>query len=274
MKQPAINRDAVLARHHVCVAGDGERILMFAHGFGCDQTMWRLVAPAFLATHRVVLFDYVGAGKSDLSAYDSCRYASLDGYALDVVEICDALQAKDVCLVGHSVSGMIGMLAAIERPDLFSSLVMVAPSPCYINDPTANYIGGFESQDLTGLLNLMDNNGLSWASFLATTAMQNPERPELTQMLEKSFCATDPDVVRQFAEVTFFSDHRAYLQRCTTRALIMQCTNDSIAPVEVGDYMHERLAGSTLRRLQATGHCPHVSHPEETISVIRDYLAS
>jgi sigma-B regulation protein RsbQ len=263
----------ILRRNNVNISGRGERPMMFAHGFGCDQHMWRLVAPAFRDSHRLVLFDYVGSGHSDKQAYDDRRYATLHGYAQDVVEICDALDLRDVIFVGHSVSGMIGMLAAIARPECISQLLMVAPSPCYINDPANGYRGGFERGDLMGLLQLMDANGLAWAGFLASMAMANPERPELAMEMEQSFCATDPTIARRFAEATFFSDHRADLARCATPTLVLQCTDDAIAPLGVGDYMQAQLPQGTLVHLPASGHCPHVSHPELTIPALQAYLA-
>ena len=265
-------REDVLSRNNVVVSGRGSRPMLFAHGFGCDQNMWRYVAPAFENDHKVVLFDYVGSGKSDLRAYDPQRYSSLNGYADDVLEICEALDLREVVFVGHSVSCIIGVLAALREPDRFAHLVLIGPSPCYINDPS--YTGGFERADLEGLIELMDKNFIGWASFLAPVVMKNDDRPELTRELETSFCSTDPNMARRFAEVTFFSDNRDDLSKVRVPALVMQCSEDAIAPRAVGEYVHERLAGSTLRLMRATGHCPHMSHPDETIEVIRDYLGS
>ncbi len=245
--------------------------MLFAHGFGCDQTMWRFVAPAFEATHRVALFDHVGCGGADLTAYDVRRHGSLDGYAEDVLAVCEALDLREVIYVGHSVSAMIGLLASIREPARFSRLVLIGPSPRYLNDPPA-YQGGFERRDLEGLLDLMDSNHVGWANFLAPLVMGNGDRPELTQELQASFCATDPFVARRFAEVTFLGDNRADLAKVTRPSLIVQCTRDAIAPREVGAYMHGALRDSTLRELDASGHCPHMSHPAETIDVIRAYL--
>lgn len=244
--------------------------MVFAHGFGCDQNMWRFVAPAFEAHYEVVLFDYVGSGHSDLGYYDPERYATLEGYARDVIEVLDALGLKNVIFVGHSVSSMIGMLAAAERPELFSDLVLVGPSPCYIND--AEYIGGFERKDIEGLLQMMEKNYIGWASFLAPVVMKNAERPELSSELEESFCSTDPVIARRFAEATFLSDNRSDLRRVKTPALIMQCSEDMIAPECVGEYLHQHLENSNYRLLKATGHCPQMSHPEETIATIERYL--
>jgi sigma-B regulation protein RsbQ len=245
--------------------------MLFAHGFGCDQTLWRFVAPAFEAEHRVITFDYVGAGESDRSAYDAERYASLDGYADDVLRICRALDLRDVVLVAHSVSAMIAILAAIAEPDRFSDLVLVTPSPRYLDDPPA-YRGGFAPADIEGLLEMMDVNAMGWAAFLAPIVMGTPDRPELTGDLEATFCSIDPAMARQFAQVTFLGDNRADLERLTTPSLIVQCTNDAVAPMEVGTYLHEHLRDSELRLIEATGHCPHVSHPNETVATIQSYL--
>jgi sigma-B regulation protein RsbQ len=261
----------ILRRNNVRISGKGEQPLMFAHGFGCDQNMWRFVAPAFADDYKIVLFDYVGSGKSDLSAYSAGRYGALDGYARDVLEICDALALEDVIFVGHSVSSMIGVLAAIARPGLFKSLIQIVPSPCYINHPP-DYTGGFDRADIAGLLDMMDKNYMGWASFLAPVIMKNAERPELGRELEESFCSTDPTIARRFAEATFYSDNRADLANLKTPSLIIQVTDDAIAPVSVGEFMHANLPQSTLHLMEASGHCPHMSHPRETIKIIKDYL--
>ncbi len=245
--------------------------MVFAHGFGCDQTLWRFVAPAFESDHRVVTFDYVGAGASDRSAYDPARYASLDGYADDILRICAALDLRDVILVGHSVSTMIAVLASIVAPERFTDLVLITPSPRYLDDPPT-YKGGFAAADIDGLLAMMDVNATGWASFLAPVVMGNPDRPDLAEGLEATFCSIDPVMARQFADVTFRSDNRADLAKVTTPSLIVQCTHDVVAPPEVGAYLHQHLAGSVIRDIEATGHCPHVSHPAETIRIIRHYL--
>ena len=262
----------IVSRNNVKVFGQGTQPMVFAHGFGCDQNMWRLVAPAFADDYRVVLFDYVGSGRSDLAAYDAGRYASLDGYAQDVLEVCHALDLSNVILVGHSVSSMIGVLAANREPALFDRLVLVGPSPRYINEPP-DYVGGFERADILGLLETMDKNYIGWANFLGPAIMKNADRPELAAELTESFCSTDPTIARRFAEATFFADNRADLAALRVPSLIMQCSDDIIAPREVGDYLHRNLPGSTLRVLRAAGHCPHMSDPAETIEVIRDYLA-
>ena len=263
----------ILFRNNVKVFGKGTQPLMFAHGFGCDQNMWRLVTPAFEQDYRIILFDYVGSGKSDLQAYSAERYGDLNGYARDVLDICAELELIRVVFVGHSVSGVVGMLASIREPERFDRLILVGPSPCYINDPPA-YVGGFERADIEGLLDVMEKNYIGWANFLAPVVMKNQERPELTRELEESFCSTDPRIARRFAEATFFSDNRSDVPRVTIPSLIMQCSEDAIAPLGVGDYLHRHLPQSTLRVMKATGHCPHMSHPDETIQIIKEYLTA
>ena len=265
-----LDREAIRKRNNVTMSGRGQKVMLFAHGFGCDQAMWRYVAPAFEDDYKVVLFDYVGCGKSDWSAYDDHRYSSLQGYAQDVLDVIRAFDLNDVTFVGHSVSSMIGLLAANEAPERFERLVMIGPSPCYTNE--AGYVGGFEKKDLEGLLDLMEKNYIGWASFLAPVVMKNPERPDLIEELQSSFCATDPRVTRCFARATFLSDNRADLARFRIPTLILQCSEDAVAPDAVGQYLHKALAGSTFRQMAATGHCPHMSHPEETIRVIKEYL--
>ena len=261
----------VMARNNVTVAGrpDGQP-MVFAHGFGCDQGMWRFVAPAFAEDHRTVLFDLVGMGGSDLSAYDPQRYGTLHGYALDLLELCEELDLREVVFVGHSVSAMIGVLAAIAEPERFSSLVLVGPSPCYLDDD--GYTGGFTRADIDELLDSLDSNYLGWSSAMAPVIMGVPERPELGQELVNSFCRTDPDIARDFARVTFLSDNREDLARARTPALILQCRDDVIAPEAVGEYVHQQLADSQLVLLEATGHCPNLSAPAETVAAIRTFL--
>ncbi|WP_434385982.1 alpha/beta fold hydrolase [Melittangium boletus] len=263
----------ILVRNNVTLRGRGTRPMLFAHGFGCDQNMWRLLAPSFEADYRLVLFDYVGSGRSDLRAYNAERYASLQGYAQDILDICGALALRDVILVGHSVSAMIGLLAAIQAPHLFHRVILVSPSPRYLNDGP-DYPGGFERKDLEELLATMDRNYIGWANVLAPLVMRNPERPELTQELSESFCSTDPVIARRFAEVTFFSDNRRDLASMTVPSLILQCSEDLLAPVAVGEYTHRHLRGSTLEVMRARGHCPHMSEPEETRALIQRYLCA
>ena len=264
--------ETIRKRNNVNFRGRGQKVMLLAHGFGCDQAMWRYVTPAFEDEYKVVLFDYVGCGKSDWSAYDANRYATLEGYARDVLEIIEAFDLRDVTFVGHSVSSMIGMLAAIEAPDRFERLVMIGPSPCYVND--AGYVGGFERKDIEGLLELMEKNFIGWSQFLAPVVMKNAERPELAGELQESFCATDPRMTRQFARATFLSDNRADLGKLRIPALILQCSDDSVAPETVGRYLAAALKGSTLKQMAATGHCPHMSHPQETIRLMKEYLAA
>jgi sigma-B regulation protein RsbQ len=261
----------VLARNNVRVFGNDTQPMLFAHGFGCDQNMWRFVAPAFADDYKIVLFDYVGSGRSDLAAYDATRYASLDGYAQDVLDVCHALDLKDVIFVGHSVSSIVGVLAANREPERFARLVLIGPSPRYVND-APDYVGGFERSDIEGLLETMDKNYVGWANFLAPAIMKNPDRPELGAELTESFCSTDPIIARRFAEATFFADNRADLSRVRVPSLVLQCADDIIAPTSVGEYVHRETPGSTLRMMKATGHCPHMSAPEETIALIREYL--
>jgi sigma-B regulation protein RsbQ len=264
--------DDVLRRHAVRITGNPDgRPMLFAHGFGCDQTLWRFVAPAFEDDFRVITFDFVGAGASDRTAYDPARYASLHGYTDDVVAIRRALELEDGVLVGHSVSATIAILAAIAEPDAWRELVLVAPSPRYLDDPP-DYRGGFSRADIDGLLAMMDVNAIGWASFLAPIVMGNPDRPALATDLESTFCSIDPVMARQFAEVTFLADNRLDLAKVRTPSLILQCAHDAVAPMEVGTYMRDHLPHSTLHVLDATGHCPHVSHPRDTVGAIREYL--
>jgi sigma-B regulation protein RsbQ len=260
----------ILLRNNVRVFGRGHQPMMFAHGFGCDQNMWRLVAPAYEESHRIVLFDHVGAGQSDLSAYDRRKYGSLDGYAADVLEICRELDLTDVIFVGHSVSAMIGVLAAKQEPGRFNALVLVGPSPRYLDD--ADYTGGFSRQDIEGLLNSLDSNYLGWSSTMAPVIMGNPARPGLAEELTNSFCRTDPDIAAHFARVTFLSDNRQDLAGIDIPTLILQCADDVIAPTAVGEYVHRQMPGSQLVMMAATGHCPNLSAPDETVAAISRFL--
>jgi sigma-B regulation protein RsbQ len=260
-----------LARNNVTVSGNpAGQPMLFSHGFGCDQHMWRHVAPAFEATHRIVLFDHVGFGDSDESAWSPERYATLQGYAGDVLEICAALDLQDVIFVGHSVSSMIGVLAAIAEPQRFARLVLVAPSPRYIDDD--GYVGGFTVEDVSGLLESLESNYLGWSSAMAPVIMGNPDRPELGAELTASFCRSDPEIARQFARVTFLSDNRHDLERVKTQTLVLQCTNDAIAPVTVGEFVRDALPNATYVLLDATGHCPNLSAPEATTEAIAAFV--
>ncbi|TLV03509.1 alpha/beta fold hydrolase [Dyadobacter luticola] len=261
----------IFKRNNVNIFGTGSKTMLFAHGFGCGQQMWRNIWPAFQDEYRIVLFDYVGSGNSDANAYNPERYRNLNGYAEDVLEICEALNLKDAIFVGHSVSSIVGMLASIKEPAYFDKLVLVGPSPRYINNP--EYVGGFERADIEELLDTMDKNYIGWANFLAPAIMQNPDQPELAAELTESFCSTDPVIARQFAEATFLSDNRQDLAYVNHPCLILQCSDDMIAPLPVGEYLHSNLTNSSLVVMQATGHCPHLSAPQETVAYIRQFLA-
>jgi sigma-B regulation protein RsbQ len=260
-----------IQRNNVHVIGHGPRTLMFAHGYGCDQNMWRAVTPAFEQDFTVVLFDYVGAGQSDPTAFHRTRYSTLNGYASDVQEIIRELGLSQVTFVGHSVSSMIGALAAIESPELFENLVMIGPSPCYVND--GEYVGGFERADILDLLEMLDNNHSGWSAMMAPVIMGNPDRPELAGELEASFCRTNPIFAQHFARVTFLSDNRDDLPNLRTRTLILQCEHDPIAPGSVGQYVHQCLENSQLVMMDAAGHCPHLSAPSEVTRAMRQFLS-
>lgn len=261
---------SIVRRNNVRMTGSGAHTLIFSHGFGCDQNMWRLVTPAFEPDYRVVLFDHVGAGKSDISHYNRAKYNSLQGYAEDVIEIIDDVVVGPVTFIGHSVSAIIGALAAIQCPEKFRRLVMVGPSPCYVNHD--GYAGGFSRADIEGLLDLLENNHLGWSSTMAPVIMGNAEKPELTEELKESFCRSDPEIMKQFARVTFLSDNRNDLPLVNTPTLILQCSRDVIAPHQVGQFVHRHVPRSHLVTLRATGHCPHLSAPEETTAAIKTYF--
>jgi sigma-B regulation protein RsbQ len=259
-----------IQRNNVKISGSGPRVVMFAHGYGCDQKMWRAVAPGFEKDYTVILFDYVGSGQSDPAAFSRTHYSTLHGYASDVIEIIDELNLGNVNFIGHSVSSMIGALAAIERPELFESLVMIGPSPSYINEGT--YVGGFERSDIEDLLEMLDNNHSGWSAMMAPIIMGNPDRPELASELEASFCKTDPIHAQHFARVTFLSDNRADLPKLRSRTLILQCSKDAIAPVSVGEYVQKCIPKSQLILMEATGHCPHLSSPGIVTEAIQKFL--
>lgn len=264
----------VLKRNNVDVLGDQGPVLLYAHGFGCHRDMWNAVLPAFAQTHRQVIFDYVGSGNADRSAFDPRRYADLRGYAQDVLEICDALGLADgVTFVGHSVSCSIGLLASIERPALFDRLILVGPSPCFLNDPPG-YLGGFEREDLEGLLTLLDQNYMGWAQYLAPVVAGASGGEPVAGTLNESFCSTDPAVARVFARATFFADNRADLPRVSRPTLLLQHRKDTLAPLGVGEYLHAHLRDSTLQVLDVEGHCAHLSNPALVVDAMRDYLAA
>lgn len=260
----------VMARNNVHVSGRGDRAMVFAHGFGCDQNMWRFVAPEFESNFKVVLFDHVGAGGSDLSAYDKAKYSTLDGYAADLVEIGNALRLNDAVFVGHSVSSMIGLLASLQAPDLFGRMVLVGPSPRYIDD--GDYVGGFSEKQIAELLDFLEDNHMGWSTAMAPAIMGNPDRPELGEELTNSFCRTDPEIAKAFARVTFTSDNRGDLAKVKVPTLILQCSEDIIASEAVGKFVRSRIPRSEIVFLKATGHCPNLSGPAEVVSAIRSYV--
>ena len=261
----------VAKRNNVVIKGKGSQVIMFVHGFGCDQNMWRYVVPAFEENYKIVLLDLVGAGGSDLSAFIPHKYEKLEGYADDIIEIATALQLHDIIFVGHSVSALIGVIASLKSAELFKSLILVAPSPSYIND--GDYVGGFSKPQIEELLESLDNNHLGWSMAMAPVIMGNPDRKELGEELANSFCRTDPAIAKHFARTTFLSDKRELLSSVKIPSLILQCSNDVIAPQSVGMYMHEKLTGSKLVIMRATGHCPNLSAPEETIDAIKIFLS-
>ncbi|MEV5919896.1 alpha/beta hydrolase [Streptomyces pseudogriseolus] len=264
---------SILRRNNVRVTGATTgRPVVLVHGFGCDQNMWRLVEPLLAEDHPLVLFDYVGAGRSDLSAWQEDRYSSLDGYARDLVEVCEELDLRDAVVVGHSVSAMTGVLAAAAAPGRIGALVMVCPSPRYIDED--DYRGGFSAEDIDELLESLESNYLGWSAAMAPVIMGNPDRPELGEELTNNFCATDPDIARVFARTTFLSDSRKDLETVSVPTLILECEQDVIAPREVGAYVHAAVKGSELVTLDAVGHCPQLSAPEATASAIRSFLSS
>jgi sigma-B regulation protein RsbQ len=262
---------SALKRNNVKIQGNGDTAIMFAHGFGCDQNMWRHVTPAFEGRYKIVQFDNVGAGQSDLSAYSYSKYESLQGYADDIIEIARELGLKDAIFVGHSVSAMVGVMASSQAPELFKALVLVAPSPCYIDDGA--YVGGFTKDQIEELLQSLDANHLGWSGAMAPVIMGNPDRTELGEELTNSFCRTDPGIAKHFARTTFMTDSRNILGASHLPSLILQCSDDVIAPLAVGEYLHRNLPRSTLVVMKATGHCPNLSAPEETIAEIAKFLS-
>ncbi|MEY3881165.1 MAG: hypothetical protein RIQ94_1961 [Pseudomonadota bacterium] len=262
----------ILERNNVHVQGNDGPVLLYAHGFGCNQTMWNRITPAFSATHQQVLFDYVGSGKSDLASFDPKRYSNLQGYAQDVLDVCDALELRSgVTFVGHSVGASIGLLVSIARPELFDRLILIGPTPCFLNHPP-DYLGGFEREDLLDLLSLMDQNYIGWAHYLVPVVSGEAEAGPLSRELSDSFCSTDPMVARIFAQATFFADNRANLPKVSRPCLILQHRHDALAPLAVGEYLHSYLQGSTLKVLDVAGHCVHMSHPLLVVEAMREYL--
>ena len=261
----------VRQRNNVKVLGSGETTLMLAHGFGCDQNMWRFMLPSLESNYKVVLFDYVGCGQSDVSAFDKKRYQTLDGYAQDVIEICEELKLQNIVFIGHSVSSIIGMLAVLQSPTIFSKIVMVCPSPCFLNFPP-DYFGGFEKNDLEELLNLMDKNYIGWATYLAPLVMGQSNSSGLIKELEESFCSTDPNYAKPFAKATFFSDDRETLTKLHLPTMILQSSDDNLASVDVGKYMHKKIPNSVLKVLDSQGHCLHMTAPDIVLKAIKKFL--
>ncbi|MEJ8757177.1 alpha/beta hydrolase [Pontibacter sp. H259] len=257
-------------KNNVKVFGKGEQPMVFAHGYGCDQNMWRFITPAFQEDYKIVLFDHIGFGQSDDSTYSIGIYHTLEAYADDVLAICEELKLEDVIFVGHSVSAMIGVLAAVKQPERFSKLVLIGPSPCYVNDD--NYTGGFTLEGIQGLISTLESDYLNWAKTMAPVIMGNPDKPELGEELAKSFCSSNLEVAKDFARITFLSDNRSDLPRVKTDTLILQCTEDVIAPEVVGQYVHEQIPQSKLVTMEAIGHCPNLSAPDETIAAIKNFL--
>ncbi|WPB55416.1 alpha/beta hydrolase [Xylophilus sp. GOD-11R] len=265
---------SVKERNNVHVSGLGASTIFFAHGFGCDQNMWRLLAPAYADRYRIVLFDLVGSGLSDEAAFDKTKYASLRGYAADLAEVVREFGHGPAILVSHSVSGMIGVLADNAHPGLFAAHAMVGPSPCYIDDPATGYVGGFRREDIESLLTTLESNYLGWSSTMAPVIMGSPEQPALGVELANSFCRTNPEIAKHFARVTFHADHRADLQLLQTPTLILQSDDDLIAPMDVGRYMQAVMPRATLRIVENVGHCPHLSQPGACAEAIDEFLAA
>jgi sigma-B regulation protein RsbQ len=264
---------AVKERNNVSIRGTGEQVIIFAHGFGCDQDMWRFIAPEFIDDYKVVLFDYTGSGKSTITEYDPKKYSVLEGYAEDIIDVCQACDIKDAIIVGHSVSATIALLASLKAPEHFSQLIHLTPSPSFINDPPT-YMGGFEYADLEELLDLMDKNYIGWAEYLAPVVIGGQASELLTGELTDSFCSTDPLIAKNFAKATFLSDHRHSYPKSTLPSLIIQSKVDSLASVDVGEYLHSITPSSEFTIIESEGHCPHMTHPSITAQAIKCYLGS
>lgn len=261
----------ILVRNNVKVFGKAKQPIMFAHGFGCNQSIWRKVTPAFENDYQVIVFDYVGSGKSDILAYKPDRYKNLNGYVQDIIEICHELNLNEIIFVGHSVSAVVGILVSLKQKGLFSKMILLGPNACYFNYPP-DYKGGYEQSDINGLLDLMSKNYASWASYVAPAAMKNPDRPELATELENSFHLTDREILHQFAKATFFADLRADLPKVEVPSLILQTADDTFVPIEAANYLNQHLPASKMKLMEATGHFPHLSSPEETTRLIKEYL--
>lgn len=264
----------VVKRNNITVSGEAQPVLVYAHGFGCNQNMWSRVTPAFQTSHRQVLFDYVGSGRSDMASFSTGKYSTLPGYVDDLLDVCSALDIQgNATFIGHSVSCSIGLLASIAKPELFSRMILLGPNPCFINHPP-HYSGGFEKSDLEGLLELMDQNYLGWASYLAPIVSSQDAQGAVTVELSNSFCSTDPTTASAFAAATFFADNRSDLSKVSSPCLILQHRHDALAPLSVGEYMHDQIPGSTLKVLEVSGHCAHMSHPDLVIRAISDFIGA
>lgn len=261
---------SIIKRNHVNIIGEGTKVIMFANGFGCDQSSWKFITDAFVKDYKLVLFDYVGSGKSDISQYDFHKYSTLEGYACDVVDIIEALNLKDIIFIGHSVSSMIGMIAALQIPQVFDKLIFIGPSPKYLNDQ--DYFGGFETEQLESLLDFMAKDFISWTEFIAPLAMGNLARPALSEFLQECFEAMDPQIALTFANATFRSDYRNELKNVTVPSLTVQSSEDAMAPISAGEYIKNNMPQNTLHVLNATGHYPQISEPAETIEAIKAYI--
>lgn len=266
-----IMSENILKRNNVNVIGKGDQPMLFIHGFGCDQNMWRFVTPAFEERYKIILIDLVGCGKSDDSAYDPEKYDTLQGHVNDVLEICSVLALKNVILVGHSISANISLLSSISNNKIFEKLILVCPSPKFLNED--GYTGGFDQKDIDGLIDAIESNYLGWSKAIAPVIMSNVERPELSNELEKSFCSNNPEIAIHFAKVTFLCDNRNALEKVKTKTLVLQSKTDNLAAVSVGEYVHDNIKNSVFKILETDGHCPHLSHPNETILAIKEFLS-
>lgn len=264
--------DALIRKNNINISGNGDQVLLFVHGYGCNQKMWRFLTPEFEKDYKLILIDLVGYGESDIEFYDKEKYSSLKGYASDIIELCEELKIDEITLIGHSVSSMIGLHVSLMAPNLVRNLIMIGPSPRYIDQD--DYKGGFSKTDIEELIDTVNSNYLGWSSAITPVIMGQPERSELTEELKNSFCQVDPEIAKQFAQVTFMGDEREYLSKCLTSTLIIQCKSDIIAPIEVGMYVHNKLKNSKLTVLDTSGHCPHMSAPKETSAAIKEYLAA
>jgi sigma-B regulation protein RsbQ len=266
-----IMSENILKRSNVKVIGKGDQPMLFIHGFGCDQNMWRFVTPAFEERYKIILIDLVGCGKSDDSAYDPEKYDTLQGHVNDVLEICSLLALKNIILVGHSISANISLLSSISNNKIFEKLIFVCPSPKFLNED--GYTGGFDQKDIDGLIDAIESNYLGWSKAIAPVIMSNVERPELSNELEESFCSNNPEIAIHFAKVTFLCDNRNDLAKVKTKTLVLQSKTDNLAAVSVGEYVHDNIKNSVFKVLETNGHCPHLSHPNETILAIKEFLS-